>query len=481
MNKTFLFLILGVCVMSLANAQLIVHTQPLQVNQKINTEKSYQLILENTFDFPISQFEFSELEDFNFIFPDITIDKNTTKNIDFTVNSNNAFHGQKNSKISFKFKVDIPEETQTHYINITNQPGEFFNIIREEDTIIWNNLADSRRVVTSGLFNNEIQVNGSFQYTFNNIGSVPWQVLFTYGNSALIGGDINIINKTYEEMAKNPNYDVNWAVNIDINSNPTNLSISLSESDYEIEYESSDLGIMTLENDGSENAELVTFYSDSDWIAFNKNEINIGQGKKAYVEYTIVPIVFETNDTDKDYEIEIKIKAKNSVEYIKKINVYVPFKEIRFDENDPEFLLKLIENFCNKNPGNIFCNTLNTTDGNNSVIYRDIEIPFNITQTEFYNLLKRFQRIEDSNERTNNKVALVSERLDKELPEGVRIANESLELQKKNEKKERGRTNVVWIIGFIIMVLSIIGSVIKRVNKRSYKKYLAEGAYKYRR
>lgn len=476
-----LIIIVSIFCISLASAELIIHTQPLQINQKVNTEKTYQLILENTFDFPISQFSFSELDEFNFEFPEITIEKNSTKNIDFTVNSANGFHGQKISIISFKFKVDIPEETQNHYINITNQPGEFFNIIREGDTVIWNNLADGRRVVTSGLFNNEIQVNGTFQYTFNSIDSVPWQVLFTYGNSALIGGDIDVINKTSEEMAKNPNYDVNWVVNIDINSNPTNLSILLSDSNYEIEYGSSDSGIITIENNGSEDAELVDFSSNSEWISFNKNEINIEQGKKAYVEYTIVPIVFETNDTNKDYEIEIKIKAKNSIEYTKKINVYVPFKEIRFDENDPEFLLKLIENFCNKNPGNIFCNTLNATDGNGSVIYRDIEIPLNITQTEFYNLLKRFQRIEDSNERTNNKVNLVGDKFDKDMPVMMGIANESLELQKTNEKKERGRSNTTWIVGFILFVAWLIVWTFRTANKKADKISVAEGAFRYRR
>ena len=77
----------------------------MQINQKINTEKTYQLVLENTFDFPISMFEFSDLSELGLNFPEITIGENSTKNIDFTVNPTEGFSGQITSKISFKFEV----------------------------------------------------------------------------------------------------------------------------------------------------------------------------------------------------------------------------------------------------------------------------------------------------------------------------------------------------------------------------------------
>jgi len=487
MNKIFLFLIISISLISLANAQLIIQSQPMEISQKVNEEKSYTLTLQNTFDFPLSSFSFSGTSNYGLTFPQINLGKNETQSIQFTVNNPDSYHGQINSVVAFQFPVEIPEGVQTYEINLTdsglNGINNHHQIIREGDTITWNNLADGTRTITSGLFNSgNLPLNQSFSHTFTSIGDFDYSVLIPATDVSIFYGNVKVINKTSQEKAHNPNYDTTWVINYNTFLNPTTLSVENSKSGYEIEYTKSDFGTIKIKNNGTELAELVTLSSNSDWVSFDKNNIDIEPGQERHIEYTIVPIVFETNDTGKNYEIDLKIKASNSEEVIKKINVFVKFKEIYFDENDPEYLLKLLENFCKRNPGNVFCNVMNTTGGNGTVIYKDVEIPLNLTATQFYDLLKRFQRIEDADARTTNKLTQLADKYGTSFPQIINQLNQSIQLSQESQKRSKNVNNSVWIIGFFLLIIGLIRAIIKIFNKKSYKKHLVEGgAFSYRR
>lgn len=478
-----LFLMTTILCISLASADLIIHTQPMQINQKVNTEKTYQMILENTFDFDIEGFEFSELSEMGFSFPNIVIPKNTTKNIDFIVNPTTGFHGQKTSKISFKFEVKIPEITQTHTINLTNKWGMHETIYaRDGDTIVWNNMGTETRELTAAEFGESkiILVNESASYGLNQIGTLHYYA--RVAGEIYSEGIIEVINKTSDEMVHNQDYDANLVLNIDITAKPTNLSVSLSKDNFEIEYMKFKKGLMTINNTGNEIAEKTELSSDSEWVSFNKNKIDLSQGEEDWVEYTITPLILNTNQTNKTYSINIVTKALNSEEKINKIEVFIPYKLVsdEIGDSDLEYLNWLDKVYCVSHPTSFLCDP-ETSEGNGSIIYKDVEIPINITGSDFYDTLRRLQRLEDSNERTNNELKLMGDNFNKQMPGVTEMVNESLELQKKNEKKEGIRKRTNWIIVFFISLAVMATGIIKLVNKRSYKKLLAEGAYKYRR
>lgn len=479
-----LLLIVTISCIGLASADLIIHTQPMQISQKVNTEKTYQMILENTFDFDIAGFEFSELSEMGFNFPDIVIPKNTTKNIDFVVDPTVGFHGQKTSKISFKFEVEIPEMTQTHIINITDTFGSYETIYaRDGDTVVWNNIADATRELTAAEFGESkvVQVNGSVSHGLNQIGTLHYYVWVA--GTVYSDGIIEVINKTSNEMVHNQDYDTNLVLNIDITANPTSLSTSISRNNFEIEYMKFKKGLMTINNTGNEIAEKIELSSDSEWVSFNKNEIDLTQGEEDWVEYTITPLILSTNQTNKTYSIKIITKALNSEEKINNIEVFIPYKLVsdEIGDSDLEYLNWLDKVYCVSHPTSFLCDPEQNNNGNGTVIYRDVEIPINITGSDFFDSLRRMQRMEDSLERTNNKLKTVGENFDTTMPEVNRMVNESLALQKENEKKEGVRKRTMWILGFFISLAAMVTGIIKLVNKRSYRKLLAEGAYKYRR
>jgi len=454
MNKSYFFLI-GILLINLASATITIFPNPSDITQKVNTEGTFQITLTNNYDFEIMDFQFGDLSSRGFTFPDITIPKNSSKVIDFTVLPTTSAHENIQVPVSFKYKVSLPGTTQTHYINITDLgfiPNHLD--IRQDDTVIWTNIDTISHTVTSALFDQTLLPNQTFSFIFTQLGTVSYNDL-----NLFFGGTINVLSKTSVEKAHNPNYDINWAVNFNAILNPTNLTITNSKETYEIEYTESDVGMLTIKNDGTETAELISITSTSDWVSFNKNNIDIEPGKEGYVEYTIVPIVFNTSDTDKNYEITLTIKASNSQAYPKKINVYVPFAEIKFDESDPEYLLKLIENFCQRNPNNVFCNPPDST--NESVIYKDFEIPINLSAKEFHELLRREQTDSDALQRTINILTQLADKYGTSFPQIINQLNQSLQIAEKSEKRSRRTNNATWIIFFFILIIGLIGATIK--------------------
>ena len=469
-------LILTLLLISSASATLILTPQPSDLTCKVATTCTNQITLTNNYSFPILDFNFEGLTEKGFTFPIINIPSNSTKTIDFTLHPTESFHGNLQVPVSFKYEVSLPEESRTHYVNITEYNFNPNHLdIRQDDTIVFTNIDTVSHTILSGsLFNQHLLPNETFSKIFNQVGEISYQDLNFY-----FGGTINVLNKTTKEKSHNTNYDIIWAINLNAILNPTNLSITNSKTDYEIKHTKSDGGMITIRNNGTEDAELITLTSTSDWISFNKNQINIEPGKESYVEYTIVPLVFQTNETDKNYPIDLKIKATNSQEYIESISVFIPHAEIYFDENDPEYLLKILEDFCNKNPGNVFCNPPDST--NDSITYLDTQIPLNLSATQFYEYLRRIQSIDDANSRTTNKLTQLTDKYSTFYPEIMNFLNQSVTMQEENEKKNKRFKNSVWIIGFFVVVITSILSVIKVVNKKSHKKDLMEGAYKYRK
>ena len=117
---------------------------------------------------------------------------------------------------------------------------------------------------------------------------------------------------------------------------------------------------------------------------------------------------------------------------------------------------------------------------NGSIIYQDEEIPMNISARTIYEMKLDILKLRDSGARTNNELKLLSDILGITIPELERMMNQSVNLQVKNEKKENTRGNVIWIIGFIIFLIIVIGGSINLWRKRTYKKGLVEGSYNYR-
>jgi hypothetical protein len=471
-------LILGICI-NFISAELIIPFQPIQISQMVNEEKIYSLTLQNRHSFEVMDFTFENLTDakYGFTFPVISISPNSTQVIDFTVNPTESYHGQINTKVSFKYLVELSDDPKTHYINITEQGFQPNYIpIRDGDTLVWTNRHEvSLDLVVKGDVL-EIPVNQTTQYTFTQVETLDYyEVYFGYS------GIIDIINRTSEEKAYNPNYDINLLINFNAILNPTNITLDNSKDYFEVEYGKFKKGLLTIKNTGSETAEVIELTSNSDWISFNKNNLDIEPGEEDWIEYTITPVVFSTNATDKTYEIELTAKASNSEEKIQRINIFIPFKEVTNDlGSDIDTMNWLINVFCPKFPTSFLCNQSIIGGGNGSIIYQEKKVPINVSELTIYEIKKSIKQVRDADLRTNNELQLMLDFIEHNFPLMMNYTNQSVQLSEQTAIKEKRSSRRIWgFIFFGLLILGIYLTIIK-YRKLRYRKNLREGQYYHR-
>ena len=465
MKKCILFLTL-ILLMGSISATLLIQPNPIEIGTKIDKTTSFNFTLENTFDFQIKSFQFSNLDEFTF--PDIVLNPNQSKNIEFTVLKHEVTSETIESEISFRYLVEIPEDPQTHHINISLYGFEpNYLQVHQEDTVIWHNFDDISHTVTGGSFDYTLTPNATATHTFNTIGQENYQDLILFWT-----GTIQVLSRESEQEVNNPNYNKILTVNLDVFSDPTNLSLSVIDTNFTVDATGSTEGLISVENKGGEEAQRVKLTASSDWIKFNEDDFNLGIGEKNFVTFTIQPLVFASNETNKTYNIELRAKALNTEEATGNISVFIPFTD-KFEQFDSSegFLKWFVEVYCVQNPDVFICNTSRNA-GDSNVIIRDPEIPINLTASQVYAMLKRIQRIEDSNQRTNNKITLLTGILESEFPEFMFLLNRSVLTSEKTEDERATKEAVFWVIGIITILITGFLVSWKYLEKYQHKKYL---------
>ena len=484
MNKNiFLALLVFFSLSSLLSANLVISPSPLDLETKVNNQKNFSITISNNYTFDILDFSFPILENKGFIFPNISIPQNTTNTYQISVKTNESFYGTLSELVEFKFWVDLPEEVTTHNIKITEYGfSETYTTIRKGDIVQWENKDTISHIIKSTEFGSiTINPNQTSVFTFNNLGNMFYYDDF-WGDFLEFQGVIEVVERTEQQKAHNPNYDYLWSINLNSIAELTNLSVTNSENKYEIENLNSKKGLITIKNIGDKKAEGIKLESDSSWIIFDQNNFDLGAGDTEWVEYTILPRVYLTNDTDKNYTIEITAKAFNTNQSKFNLSVYVPYKKITDDITSSvgwgEYL-RLI--FCVELPCSELCHpelpecNLESQYGNYSNL-----LTFNGTSYDLYDIKR------DLGTTKNSVLRLENERKAWELEYGDKInkiasdSNESLQKGIENAKKEKKRIAFVWTVIFIIGIFGMVVVLIIRQNKIDNKKNITGEQYKYR-
>lgn len=482
-NKIIL-LIFSIFLFSFINANIIVSPQNSEVTVQVGTAQNFTFNIFNNFTFDIYDLKFPELQAKGFIFPNISILKNTSSTYTYTVKTNNSFYGVINSKIQFNFLVDLPEEIQTYSIQITeNGFNPTYKTIRNGDTVRWTNLDNITHEIYSTQFGTLlISPNSSQSYTFNSLGSFNYKDL-TYYIFHQFNGIIEVVNRTQPQKAHNPNYNGIWIVNLNSISEPTNITISNSQSSYEIEHSKSKKGLITITNVGTKTAERIKLTSDSEWISFNKNNFDLNSGDPSGVEYTILPFLFNTNQSNKTYTINIQIKAFNTEQKNVSISLFIPYKEITGDiTNDVEWGVYLDSYYCPKYPCSSFCHpelpecSINSGSNNNN----GSTIIANITSVDLYNTMKSLSGINDKLSRLENLQKAFEEKYGIKIEDAVNLGNSSFELGLENRKIEKSRNTTLIILAFCLVLAGCLVYIFIRVNKKSDRESRTADFHKYK-
>jgi hypothetical protein len=453
-----------ITLISLASADLIIPSN-LNINVMSGQEKTFSINATNTFNFTIVNIKFSNLTGFNF--PNLSLSGRESKMINFSVLRTDPGSKTLSSTISFNYYVDIPKQIQTHYINLTDSGfSNNYLTIRRGDTVTWINKDTISREISSALFNYNIQPNQSNSYTFNQLGEVSYQDLVLF-----YGATIKVINETEDNLVQNPSYNKQLSINLQVSLNPTNISYSNNIQNISMKYTDSKEGLIQITNTGNETSQAVKLTATS-WIRFDTNNFDISPGNTKYVVYHIEPAVFKTEDTNKTYTPQIKIKGINTPEFTNSLSIFIEYADIDADLSNPARLGDILTRFCQQNPQ--ACTPSNST-GNGTVIITDPTLNFNLTYREFLEDRRTNRKIADTLERGFNDQKQTNDELRSGNEIAIKMANESLQLAKDNERTSLSRTRSIWFVVLFAIFATAIYYLTKLNMKYNEKKNLYTG------
>ena len=99
---------------------------------------------------------------------------------------------------------------------------------------------------------------------------------------------------------------------------------------------------------------------------------------------------------------------------------------------------------------------------------------------DFFETLKRLQRMEDSSSRTFNDLDILMDTLEKIIPDINTKLNESLTKQSENEESAKIWNDIYWIMGFFVIIYSFIWISFRLYNKKRFRQSVLEGQFEYK-
>ncbi len=468
----------------IVSAQLIIEPQSISLSTNINYEKTISIKLTNTFNFSLYHINFTPIEDFSFPFIN-QLESNKSIEINITIKPTSAYSTTKTSIAKFMFYSLILSNPKTYNITISDT-SYIPNLITIEqyDYILWKNNGNISHSITDtqGTFDNIIPSGSAYTIQFNQIKYIDY-----YDKSILFHGYIQVRNKS-EELTYNPSYDKTIYFSINSQFNESSIEMELIDNNFSIKYNEQDEGMLKIKNVGSSKIINITLSADK-WVTFDENNFNIDPSSTNYVVFTLDPSINEADETNQTYAIEIRAKGINSQEVKDEIILFVPYEQSlenlgNLSREELISLLNLLRDQLNQ------MNLEVSPDCPSDKPYYDTTqkkcrgdvvfetgVQYNYTQKEIQQFLLKLETIDQNLKSVSTYQNPIIDDLKKTLNEVLlpsintlnKIANESLQLGKKNKEEiESGKTyRLFWII--IIVLIILAGASFGLIKYNQYK------------
>jgi len=467
LKKFDLFLIIILClliIVSKLTSGFQINNSVYSINKTFNTPTSFKISFVNNESFSFYNISFEDN-------PYVSMNKITElpANIEVVVNVTSNYNSNSNINVKLKgyYLTNVGAQLRTYYVNVTsNEPFLSFcnkNLIAG-DTVIWKNtLLDPIMMYDANSGNSiegaSILSNNSLTKTFSNPTSFYYNFKrssFTFTPSCMLSilptnGYIN-----------NPSYDSILTFNIRNDYQPTNITTNIVLDNYTMSFDKTQDGVMTISNTGSLIAYNV--HLSGEWILFNANNFDLSPGQTKGVVYTIVPIVTNTNDTNKQYAKKITISG-NFPTQEKSLNIFINQANINSNSSsDADYLINI---FCPKFPNSTLCNPEPRVEYRYISNSSDKMGSFNMSQQQLNDLwLYMFKQGDEFKTATNEMKAMIYDVMNKNNLSTSDLATLKQQALIDSEARDKQVTNtwVVMGVGITLIVCTLSGFLIYQMR-----------------
>ena len=368
-------------------------------------------------------------------------------------------------KIIGDYDTTIGASNESYNINIDPSGLDICDLeIIQGDTITWKNdltFGDVRlRNIQTGAFFYTISAGEEVSELFDSADEFDYQVYRTglpfsqVCHLNILGTSGRVHSTVYDDIIN---------LDIDVVFPPTVITAAFLTEEYTLNYNSEVQDIFSIRNDGTNIAKNV--HLSGTWFDFDTNDFDIPVGESRNVGYTIKPLIFLTNQTNKSYTNNIVIEG-NFGTLSKGINIDIPFQQLSDNLGnlsvDEEAIINLVNFYCSVRPDKCPKTVVNANESNSNVT-------FTITEQTYRDSILSSDIFRDQSIKNDNKLAEEIVTLKENYDVLIDIVTNS---SSSNQKIEDNLNDFMGVVAFglimtlITATLGIIGLLFYQHRKK---------------
>ena len=454
----------------------IVGTSSFEVNKTIGIDSNIAIQIKNDepFDFYNITFEDNDYIEIDKI---SKISSGETYNVTAEIIAEEDFVGE--LKLIGYYSAQLGASNETYIVKVDFDDGLDVcdRTLIQGDSVKWFNLVMGEVVLRNAETGNDVHTIGKFNsptenYTMLFDSPQVFEYYFLRGGfqftdtcTLTILDDSGYIN--------NPDYDTSINLNINVEYEPTNLSITTTQNNYSMDFFSTQDGIISITNNGNKIAKNI--HLGGQWFDFNTNDFDLEPGYTKNVGYSIAPInaIYTTNQTNWTYEVNMTIEG-NFPTLNEEFIIFVEYAEIgdTYSGNITEFEEKLktyfeiLESACNEES---YKDSDACKDLDSRTIYKVVNsstINATFTEEQVYEMFKTIFGFTDDFTSFQNYIKEFNLNTTQDLS---KLSNETSSIKENQEVTEKKLNSISGgnaFLGISILFLAIASLVFYLIMKR---------------
>ena len=463
MNKLYIFILSIFILSTIVSANgLFINNSVVSINKTINTNTQTQLIILNQESYHFYNISFEDN-------PYINIGAISVLNSGQGISINASIIGNSNIQTSVRLRgfytANIGATNTTYNVNVSafeSTPCDLSLV--KGDKINWKNNLNSQITLRKVEDSSAVMIIEPNQ-TYLRLFSEPQQFNYyfsVYGFNFPQSCHIAVLNDN--GLVNNPNLDARLNLTILMNYIPTTITTNIPQTNFTIPYSSSQEGIMTITNNG--NNQAIGVHLDAPWFSFSNNNFNLDAGQSKGIVYIITPLILSANETGQNYTKTLTITG-NFPSIINNFNINIPFAAFDYNSSkDADYLIKV---FCPLFPNSTLCNP------EPRVIYKivnngtqDINVTITAEQWRDFWLYQYTlgDQVKTSDNFVKDKVETISNNNDNLNLSISRMEAKFDAMLKQNEESNQGLIIFISITATFIIIILLVALIIWYKNKK---------------
>lgn len=316
-----IIIFLSLMLISLVSANgLNTNSDSYEINKTYQEDKYINILIKNEESFNFYNISADKL----LIFDKFNLNSGENKTISIKITSDDSFNGQ--IRIQGDYYAVLGASNNTETVQLTSSGLDICDLnLIQGDSVIWKNTLSGEiklRNLKTGQYFETISGSSEKKLLFDSPLEFDYQV-YKVGLPFSQVCHLNIM--ATEGFVHNSEYDKLINLNLTVIYPETTISAQFLTDNFTIEYSNELQDIFKITNTGTKIAKEIKLTAD--WINFGKNNFDLNAGDSINIPYTIIPLIFNTNQTNQTYQKTIRIEG-NFPTLEKNISITIPYREI---------------------------------------------------------------------------------------------------------------------------------------------------------